>query len=239
MVIVKPPRAQSWSSLLAVWFTWWSYPNKDRQGARGDTGVVSGSSCTWFCCCVPEEKPERRSMRELHVLLLPSPEKKGSFLWWWLSRWHWWRWEGMGGHGRGMTGRGWRDSARHKGTPLQLLEHFQAALEGEVWSDRVIFFRKYESKNQSNSNHRPATVLWQEDNTSTKMGKQKWICNKVSFLPELYISLKSICFSFSRATANTVITPRASQKPLLSGKMQQAAKSWGTQTHNRAFVCAS
>lgn len=38
----------------------------------------------------------------------------------------------MGGHGRGMTGRGWRDSARHKGTPLQLLEHFQAALEGDV-----------------------------------------------------------------------------------------------------------
>lgn len=175
-------------------FTSWSYPDKDRQSVKGDKGVVSGSSCTWFCCCVPEEKSERRSTRELHTLLLPSWEDGGT-------------WEinlGIRVHlcgdgcpgGTGGGGRMWVDmagewqagdggnSARHKGIPLQLLEHFQALLEGEVRSDRVIFFRKYESKNQSISKHRLTMVLWQEGYTSTRMGKHrnesatKWVSSQ-------------------------------------------------------------
>lgn len=232
------PRGWSWAGLLAVWFTWWSCPKKIRQSVREDKRGISVSSCTWFCCCVPGEKSERWNMLELHVLLLPSPEKMGLYFWCQLTRWHWWRWENGWGHRRGMTQRGWRVSARHQGIPLQLLERFQAALEsrrkGPVWSDRIIFFKKY----QSVSNYRPTKLWWQEGYTGTKE-KQKWICNNVNFLPEPDMALKSSCFGYPRATASAVTTHRARQKPLLSGKTQKAAKLWGTQAHNQAFVCAS
>lgn len=103
-----------------------------------------------------------------------------------------------------------------------------------MWPDRIIFFKKY----QSVSNYGPTMLWWQEGYTGTKE-KQKWICNNVNFLPEPDMALKSSCFGYPRATASAVTTHRARQKPLLSGKTQKAAKLWGTQTHNQAFVRAS